>query len=129
MADISETPGEGAFLPQRVVAVYTLGCKLNQLESESIAGAFRAAGFSVIPWNETLQPGDSPSEPGILVINTCTVTSHSEQKARRVIRKALRDFPRSCLLVTGCYAQVDAGALEQLEGGGKPPPGQEKGFS
>jgi threonylcarbamoyladenosine tRNA methylthiotransferase MtaB len=93
-----------------------LGCKLNQLESESIAGAFSAAGFSVIPWNETSGAGDASGEPGLLVINTCTVTSHSEQKARRVIRKALRDFPRSCLLVTGCYAQVDAGALEQLEG-------------
>ncbi|MDR0710713.1 MAG: hypothetical protein LBF77_11680, partial [Spirochaetaceae bacterium] len=92
MADISGTPGGGPVSPQPVVAVYTLGCKLNQLESESIAGAFRAAGFPVIPWNETLRAGDSPGEPGILVINTCTVTSHSEQKARRVIRKALRDF-------------------------------------
>ena len=124
MADISGTPGEGSFLPQQIVAVYTLGCKLNQLESESIAGAFKAAGFSVIPWNETLRAGDVPGEPGILVINTCTVTSHSEQKARRVIRKALRDFPRSCLLVTGCYAQVDAGALEQLEGESPAGPGK-----
>jgi threonylcarbamoyladenosine tRNA methylthiotransferase MtaB len=98
--------------------VYTLGCKLNQLESESIAGAFSAAGFSVVPWNETLRAEDVPGEPGILVINTCTVTSRSEQKARRVIRKALRDFPRSCVLVTGCYAQVGAAALEQLEGEG-----------
>jgi threonylcarbamoyladenosine tRNA methylthiotransferase MtaB len=117
MADISGTLGK-AFSPQPVAAVYTLGCKLNQLESESIAGAFSAAGFLVVPWprNEGPRAGDVPGDPGILVINTCTVTSHSEQKARRVIRKALRDFPRSCLLVTGCYAQVDAGALEQLEG-------------
>jgi threonylcarbamoyladenosine tRNA methylthiotransferase MtaB len=105
-----------ALSPSRpAVAVYTLGCKLNQLESESIACAFKEAGFSIVPWNETFRPEDSPGEPGILIINTCTVTSHSEQKARRVIRKALRDFPRSCLLVTGCYAQVDASALEMLE--------------
>jgi threonylcarbamoyladenosine tRNA methylthiotransferase MtaB len=126
MADISGTPDGGSFSPQPAVAVYTLGCKLNQLESESIAGAFRAAGFSILPWNETIRAGDVPGEPGILVINTCTVTSHSEQKARRVIRKALRDFPRSCILVTGCYAQVDAGALEQLEGEGGIPAGPGK---
>jgi threonylcarbamoyladenosine tRNA methylthiotransferase MtaB len=109
MPEASSPPGFSA-------AVYTLGCKLNQLESESIAWAFKKAAFSLLPWNETFRPGDFPGGPDILIINTCTVTSHSEQKARRVIRKALRDFPHSCLLVTGCYAQVDAAALEKLEG-------------
>jgi threonylcarbamoyladenosine tRNA methylthiotransferase MtaB len=110
MADIPALR-ESASPPRFAVAVYTLGCKLNQLESESIAAAFKKADFSIVPWNETPGAGD----PDILIINTCTVTSHSEQKARRVIRKALRDFPHSCLLVTGCYAQVDAAALENLE--------------
>jgi threonylcarbamoyladenosine tRNA methylthiotransferase MtaB len=50
-----------------------------------------------------------------VVINTCTVTSKSEQKARRLIRKALHDNPRSCVIVTGCYAQMEAEAIAALE--------------
>ncbi|MDR1098896.1 MAG: tRNA (N(6)-L-threonylcarbamoyladenosine(37)-C(2))-methylthiotransferase MtaB [Treponema sp.] len=95
-------------------SIFTLGCKVNQLESESLAAAFRREGFPLIPWGEAA---------GILLINTCTVTSRADQKARRVIRKALRDNPRSSLIVTGCYAQMDAALIEALEA---PPPGREK---
>jgi threonylcarbamoyladenosine tRNA methylthiotransferase MtaB len=84
----------------------TLGCKLNQFESESLAAAFTARGFVLAPRN---------AGADMLVINTCTVTSMAEQKARRLIRKALRDNPRSCLIVTGCYAQMDAAGLAALE--------------
>jgi threonylcarbamoyladenosine tRNA methylthiotransferase MtaB len=93
-------------------SIYTLGCKLNQLESESLAGAFRREGFPVLPWGEAAD---------ILVINTCTVTSKADQKARRIIRKALRDNPSSWVIVTGCYAQLDAAYLEALE---TPPAGE-----
>jgi threonylcarbamoyladenosine tRNA methylthiotransferase MtaB len=95
------------------VAIHTLGCKLNQLESESIAESFRREGFSV-------SSGDLPESSGdasILVINTCTVTSKAEQKARRIIRKALRDYPRSCVIVTGCYAQLEREAIAALDTG------------
>ncbi|MDR1956150.1 MAG: tRNA (N(6)-L-threonylcarbamoyladenosine(37)-C(2))-methylthiotransferase MtaB [Treponema sp.] len=92
------------------VSLYTLGCKVNQLESESIADAFRVRGFRVLPWN------GAAGEPmvDILVINTCTVTSKAEQKARRIIRKALRDHPQAVLMVTGCYAQLAGEALQSL---------------
>jgi len=50
-----------------------------------------------------------------MVVNTCTVTSMAEQKARRFIRKQLRDYPAMCLIVTGCYAQVEQEALSALE--------------
>jgi threonylcarbamoyladenosine tRNA methylthiotransferase MtaB len=92
------------------VSVYTLGCKVNHLESEAIAHAFRVQGFRVLPWDRASE------EPGadILVFNTCTVTSKAEQKARRVIRKALRDHPHAVLMVTGCYAQVAPEALDAL---------------
>jgi threonylcarbamoyladenosine tRNA methylthiotransferase MtaB len=86
-------------------AIQTLGCKLNQLESESIVEAFSRAGFSIVP---------GPAAD-IVVINTCSVTSKSEQKARRIIRKALRDNPGACVIVTGCYAQLDAAAIAALE--------------
>ncbi|MDR3115267.1 MAG: tRNA (N(6)-L-threonylcarbamoyladenosine(37)-C(2))-methylthiotransferase MtaB [Treponema sp.] len=97
------------------VSLYTLGCKVNQLESEAIAHAFSVQGFRVLPWDRAA--GEQGAD--ILVFNTCTVTSKAEQKARRVIRKALRDHPKAVLMVTGCYAQVAREALDALgkEGG------------
>ncbi|MDR3335881.1 MAG: tRNA (N(6)-L-threonylcarbamoyladenosine(37)-C(2))-methylthiotransferase MtaB [Treponema sp.] len=88
------------------VSIQTLGCKLNQAESEAIADSFRKDGFALVPWGA---PAD------ILVLNTCTVTSKAEQKARRIIRKALKDNPDSHIIVTGCYATLDAGALAALD--------------
>jgi threonylcarbamoyladenosine tRNA methylthiotransferase MtaB len=85
-----------------------LGCKLNQLESESFADAFAQAGFY-------LQGVGGGAAPSIVIINTCTVTSKADQKARRVIRKALRDYPDSCVLVTGCYAQLDYAQIDKLD--------------
>ena len=90
------------------VAIYTLGCKLNQLESEALAGAFRDAGFCLMPWGTLLEG------PGIIVISTCTVTSKADQKCRRTIRKALRDNPEACVVVAGCYAELDAAEIESL---------------
>jgi len=91
-------------------SIYTLGCKLNQLESEGIADSFRKVGFRLVPWDSC-----SP-EPRIIIVNTCTVTSKADQKARRMIRKLLRDNPESCVIVTGCYAQLDTEELRALEG-------------
>jgi threonylcarbamoyladenosine tRNA methylthiotransferase MtaB len=92
---------------QRVLtsAFYTLGCKLNQLETESIADGFRAGGFSVGAFG----PGAD-----LYVVNSCTVTSKAEQKARRVIRKILVDNPRAAVIVTGCYTQVAEEAVAAL---------------
>lgn len=92
------------------ISFHTLGCKLNQLETESIAEAFKKEGFSLVEWG---RPAD------IFVVNTCTVTSKAEQKARRMIRKALRDNPAACLIATGCYAQLDGKALEGLSEDGR----------
>jgi threonylcarbamoyladenosine tRNA methylthiotransferase MtaB len=89
------------------VSFYTLGCKLNQLETESIAESFRAAGFLLLSWEER-------RGAEIIVINTCTVTSKAEQKARRVIRLSLRES--ACpVIVTGCYAQLEAASLAAIE--------------
>jgi threonylcarbamoyladenosine tRNA methylthiotransferase MtaB len=84
---------------------HTFGCKLNQYETEALASEFRDQGFSLVS-------ADSPAD--VYVINTCTVTSKSEQKARRLIRKLSREHPGSLLVVTGCYAQLNAGELAAL---------------
>lgn len=97
------------------VAVHTLGCKLNQLESEALAGAFVHAGFSLMCGEQSAKDTPSRAAAGIIIINTCTVTSKADQKARRLIRKALRDNPLACVIVTGCYAQLDPGDIESLE--------------
>ena len=89
--------------------VQTLGCKLNQLESESVIDAFSKAGFE--------QPETGNID--IIIVNTCTVTSKADQKARRVIRKALRDYPNSRVLVTGCYAQLNKDDILTLDTGNR----------
>jgi len=86
--------------------VQTLGCKLNQLESEAVSDAFDQSG---------IKEGSGDDNPSFVVINTCTVTSKADQKARRVIRKTLRDYPDAAVIVTGCYAQLNKDDILKLE--------------
>jgi threonylcarbamoyladenosine tRNA methylthiotransferase MtaB len=101
------------------VAFRTLGCKLNQLESESLADAFRRSGAEVVPFDEGAD---------LFIVNTCTVTSKAEQKARRAIRSALSSRPGSVVIVTGCYAQMDPQAIVALDERAVVVPGDEKDF-
>lgn len=87
------------------VAFYTLGCKLNQCESEALARAFQSRGFFIVSLEE---------HPDLLIVNTCTVTSKAEQKARRILKKTAADYPQIVLIVTGCYAQMARAELEAL---------------
>lgn len=83
----------------------TLGCRLNQVESEALARALSDAGLSV-----DMDPISAASAPRfdvvLCVVNTCTVTSKAEQKARRLIRLLLSRFPSAAVAVTGCYAEL-----------------------
>ena len=76
------------------VYIYTLGCRLNQAESEAVAERFQNAGFTLSAW----------SSADIVIVNSCTVTAKAEQKARRMIR---RFAERSEVIVTGCYAELE----------------------
>ena len=84
------------------VFVYTLGCRLNQCESEAIAEAFEKHGHEVLK-----ESGDA----NLIIVNTCTVTSKAEQKARRMIRLYCAQCPT---LVTGCYAQMNGPEIAAL---------------
>jgi threonylcarbamoyladenosine tRNA methylthiotransferase MtaB len=97
----------------RLVSIHTFGCRLNQTESESIARAFELAGFTVAQ-DPAAERDAKGASPGIVVLNTCTVTSKAEQKARRLIRQALRDDPGAVVIVTGCYAEMEEEAIAAL---------------
>ena len=92
----------------------TLGCKLNQIESESIAKSFIDDGFDCTMEAITAKQ-DSCCDTILCIINTCTVTSKAEQKARRIIRLLLEKFPKSVVVVTGCYAEVEADSIEKID--------------
>ena len=88
-------------------AFYTLGCKVNQYETESMREQFRQAGFSVVSEDEAAD---------VYVVNTCTVTNLADRKSRQYIRKAHRLNPDAVVAVTGCYAQMDKDAVAAIEG-------------
>ncbi|MFP4442572.1 MAG: tRNA (N(6)-L-threonylcarbamoyladenosine(37)-C(2))-methylthiotransferase MtaB [Spirochaetia bacterium] len=92
------------------VVFHTLGCKLNQYETDGIAAAFAAAGHTVVPFTKL----DSSAAADLAVINTCTVTSKSEQKGRRIIRNVVRRLAGAPVIITGCYAQADPLSLSRL---------------
>ena len=78
-------------------AVLTLGCKVNQAETEEIRERFAQAGFAPVPFGE-------PAE--VSVVNTCTVTHVADRKSRQMIRRAQLASPQGVLVVTGCYTAV-----------------------
>ena len=91
----------------KLVAFQTLGCKVNQYETEAIKELFEMAGYGVCDFSEWAD---------IYVINTCTVTSLSDKKSRKMISRAKKLNPHSVIAVTGCYAQTSPDAVASLEG-------------
>lgn len=89
------------------VCFVTLGCKVNQTESEAVAQLFREAKYLVV---------DSSEEADVVVVNTCTVTNTGDSKSRRVIRRMIRKHPESVVVVMGCYAQTAPGEVLGIEG-------------
>lgn len=91
----------------RTVAIATLGCKVNQYDSEAIAAQFRKAGFEVVPFEDVAD---------VYVINTCTVTQMGDKKSRQFIRRAHSRNPDALIVATGCYAQASPGEVAALPG-------------
>lgn len=88
-------------------AFYTLGCKVNQYETETIREKFRQRGYEIVS-------EDDPAD--VYVVNTCTVTNMADRKSRQFIRKAHKLNPDAVIAVTGCYAQMDKEAVASIEG-------------
>ncbi len=89
------------------VAFHTLGCKVNQYETEAMQKLFRAAGYDIVPDAE---------EADVVVVNTCTVTALSSQKSRQIIRRFARANQNAVLTVVGCYAQNQPQEISKIEG-------------
>ena len=96
------------------IRIETLGCRLNQIESEAAARIFLDKGFSVEMEGLTSSSSED-IETLICIINTCTVTQKAEQKARRLMRLILKKYPNCTLIATGCYAQLSSAQLEAMD--------------
>src|SRR5712692_6573516 len=87
-------------------SVVTFGCRVNQADSSEIEAALLANGGVAV----------GPEAADLVVVNTCSVTSASDQGARQIIRKIARDNPRARIVVTGCYATRQPGDISTLPG-------------
>ncbi len=88
------------------IAFYTLGCKVNQYETNAMIEQFVKKNYEVLKFNEVAD---------IYVINTCTVTSMADKKSRQIIRRAKQKNKNAIIVVTGCYAQIAAKELEDID--------------
>jgi threonylcarbamoyladenosine tRNA methylthiotransferase MtaB len=87
--------------------IITLGCKVNQAESDSIAGRLTGPDW---------QPAGAAEEADLCIINTCTVTQKAAMQSRQAVRQAIHANPLACVAVTGCYAETDPQALMNIKG-------------
>ena len=88
------------------IAIYTLGCKVNQYETQAMEAELLARGHELVPFEERADG---------YIINTCTVTAVSDKKSRQVIRRARKENPEAVIGVCGCYAQTSPEAVKALE--------------
>ena len=89
------------------VSFYTLGCKVNQYETNAMTQKFQEAGYEIVNMNESIAD--------IYIVNTCTVTNMSDRKSRQILRR-LKDKNKDAIIVAvGCYAQVAKQELEDMQ--------------
>jgi len=91
----------------KTVAFYTLGCKVNQYDTEAMAELFEKSGYEVV---------SSTEKADVYIINTCTVTNLGDRKSRQFIRRSKKNNPDSIIAVVGCYAQTAPEEVLAIEG-------------
>lgn len=87
------------------LAFYTLGCKVNQYETQALEQLFTQRGHTLVPFEEAAD---------VYIINTCTVTAVSDKKSRQVIRRARKESPDAVIAVCGCYPQTHPEDMDAL---------------
>lgn len=85
----------------------TLGCRVNQYESDAMAELLTQAGFEIT---------ENPAEADVCIVNTCTVTNIADRKSRQMLSKAHKLNPNAKLIAAGCFAQRSPEAAAKLEG-------------
>ena len=93
--------------PGRTIKFFTLGCKANQYDTQSIRERFLSKGF---------QEAGIGRQPDYFLVNTCTVTSGADQKSRNIIRRCIQATPEAQVIVTGCLAEKDWSQLKKIKG-------------
>ena len=88
------------------IAVHTLGCKVNQYDTEAMLESFERAGYTAVPMKEDAE---------VYLINTCTVTGTGDQKSEKLIRRTARLHPDCAIVVAGCLAQRNAEKLLAMD--------------
>lgn len=86
-------------------AFYTLGCKVNQYETEAMTESFENAGYEIVDYSEFAD---------VYIINTCTVTNMGDRKSRQIIRRARENNPEALVAVVGCYSQIAPGEVLEI---------------
>lgn len=86
-------------------AFHTLGCKVNQYETEAISETFAEKGYSIV---------DERDFADVYVVNTCTVTSVADRKSRQYIRRMKKVNPKSIVVVAGCYSQINPDEVSKI---------------
>lgn len=92
---------------KKKVSFYTLGCRLNFSETSAIADGFVQRGYEVVPFEKAAD---------VVFMNTCTVTDGADSSCRNMIRRAQRFSPEAKIVVSGCYAQMEAEKVKKMEG-------------
>lgn len=88
------------------IAFHTLGCKVNQYETEAMMAQFESAGYSTVAFDETAD---------VYLVNTCTVTNMADKKSRQMLAKAKKNNPYSLVVAVGCYVQAAQDTLEKVD--------------
>lgn len=96
-------------MKEKIVKFITLGCKVNQYETNAMAQKFMENGYKVIEEN------NEEIKPDICVINTCTVTNMSDRKSRQMLRRVKENNPDVIVVACGCYAQVAKEEISEME--------------
>ena len=91
----------------RTIAVQTLGCKVNQYDTEAMLESFERAGYAAVSMKD---------EADVYLVNTCTVTGTGDQKSEKLIRRIARRLPGGAMVVAGGLAQRNAEELLQMDG-------------
>ena len=88
------------------IAIYTLGCKVNQYETQAMERELTGRGHTLVPFEG---PADA------YIVNTCTVTAVSDKKSRQMIRRARKQSPEAVVAVCGCYPQTHPEDVKNLD--------------